>query len=529
MAYHYNLNGPAIPVDTACSSSLVAIHLAALALERGEIDLALAGGVSLYLSAETYARMCEAGMLSRSGSCRSFDDGADGFVPGEGVGAVVLKRLDDALRDGDRVDAVIVASGINQDGRTNGITAPSMKSQAALLRTVHARHGIDPASIGYVEAHGTGTRLGDPIELAALATAFGAAPRAGGPCALGAVKTNLGHTSAAAGVAGLHKILLCLRHRELVPSLHFTRPNAHFEFAGSGLRLVSEREAWATHGDAPRRAALSSFGYSGTNAHLVVEEYVDARLGAGEPSREPLDLVLSAKTPAQLRARAAALLERIEDGAYRDRDLPRIAWTLLHGRAAFGERLGIVAVDLGGLAQGLRAFLEGRGVPNLFVPGGGAEDSALVRWVEGGAFDAPRVSHGECQPVRIGLPTYPFARLRCWVETERAVAPLAAAVPVASAQASASAPAAASSQDPRREDGTSLQAFASEWVVDTRDGAAAIPPGRVVLVAPRARATRWPTRSGWTGPRRHGSIRRATAARPRRCARCSARPARSVG
>ncbi|WP_186032535.1 SDR family NAD(P)-dependent oxidoreductase [Burkholderia gladioli] len=485
VAYHYNLNGPAIPVDTACSSSLVAIHLAALALERGEIDLALAGGVSLYLSAETYARMCEAGMLSRSGSCRSFDDGADGFVPGEGVGAVVLKRLDDALRDGDRVDAVIVASGINQDGRTNGITAPSMKSQAALLRTVHARHGIDPASIGYVEAHGTGTRLGDPIELAALATAFGAAPRAGGPCALGAVKTNLGHTSAAAGVAGLHKILLCLRHRELVPSLHFTRPNAHFEFAGSGLRLVSEREAWATHGDAPRRAALSSFGYSGTNAHLVVEEYVDARLGAGEPSREPLDLVLSAKTPAQLRARAAALLERIEDGAYRDRDLPRIAWTLLHGRAAFGERLGIVAVDLGGLAQGLRAFLEGRGVPNLFVPGGGAEDSALVRWVEGGAFDAPRVSHGECQPVRIGLPTYPFARLRCWVETERAVAPLAAAVPVASAQASASAPAAASSQDPRREDGTSLQAFASEWVIDTRDGAAAIPPGRVVLVAAR--------------------------------------------
>ncbi|MFH9613918.1 SDR family NAD(P)-dependent oxidoreductase [Streptomyces pratensis] len=274
IAYFLNLKGPAIALDTACSSSLVALHLAQQALASGEIDVALVGGVSLYLLAGTYVRMSGAQMLSPQGQCRSFDQGADGFVPGEGVGALVLKRLSDAEADHDHIYGVVRASGTNQDGKTNGITAPSANSQMELMRTVYDRHGIDATSIGYVETHGTGTKLGDAIELDALTTVYRERGVSARSCAIGSVKSNIGHTSAAAGIAGVHKVLLGLRHGLLVPSLHFETPNEALESDDCPLFVSKDLQFWgARDGHELRRAAVSSFGFSGTNAHVVLEEY----------------------------------------------------------------------------------------------------------------------------------------------------------------------------------------------------------------------------------------------------------------
>src|SRR5436305_10980986 len=228
LAYLLNLKGPALAIDTACSSSLVATHLACQALSNQEIDMALVGGVSLYLTPGFYVGMCNAGMLSPSGQCKTFDASANGFVPGEGVGALVLKRLQDAEADHDQIYGVIIASGMNQDGATNGITAPNVQSQIDLVREIYEKYQIEPESISYAEMHGTGTKLGDLIELEALATVFQEKTQCKQYCAIGSVKTNIGHTSAAAGVAGLHKVLLAMKSTKLVPSLHFEQPNPHF-------------------------------------------------------------------------------------------------------------------------------------------------------------------------------------------------------------------------------------------------------------------------------------------------------------
>ncbi|MBN6545199.1 SDR family NAD(P)-dependent oxidoreductase, partial [Actinacidiphila bryophytorum] len=440
LAYLLNLKGPAVPIDTACSSSLVAAHLAGQALAAGEIDMALIGGVSLYLVEETYAGMCAAGMLSRSGRSRAFDDRADGFVPGEGVGALVLKRLSDAERDGDRIHGLIVASGINQDGATNGITAPSVRSQIDLERAVYRRAGLDPRTIGYVEAHGTGTKLGDPIELEALATVFREWTDDTGFCAIGSVKTNIGHTSAAAGVASLTKVLLGLRHGELAPSLHFEQPNEHFDFARSPFRVVTGSEPWQAADGLPRRAAVSSFGISGTNAHLVVEEYVprSAPPAADRPDAgQPELVVLSARNRERLTAYARELLGWIgERPAARLGDL---AYTLQTGRAAMASRLAVVADSTQQLAERLEAFLAGRATPGIHsgdVRAGKSElgvldadedareliatwgrkgklDRLAQVWAAGAGVDW-RLLHRTARVHRTDAPTYPFDRVRCW-------------------------------------------------------------------------------------------------------------------
>ncbi|NJM14474.1 MAG: polyketide synthase [Bacteroidales bacterium] len=233
VSYLLNLKGPAISFDTACSSSLVAMHVACQGLLNHETDMAVAGGSTLYLVPEGYIGMCQAGMLSPQGQCKTFDDSANGFVPGEGVGAVVLKRLEDAERDNDFIYGVILGSGINQDGKTNGITAPSVNSQIELEREIYARYKIDPATISYAETHGTGTKLGDPIELEALSTVFKEKTTKKNFCALGSVKTNIGHTSGAAGVASVQKVLLSMQNKTLVPSLNVTKENTIFDFKNS--------------------------------------------------------------------------------------------------------------------------------------------------------------------------------------------------------------------------------------------------------------------------------------------------------
>ncbi|GGQ48396.1 SDR family NAD(P)-dependent oxidoreductase [Streptomyces mutabilis] len=431
LAYYLNLKGPALTVDTACSSSLVCVHLAVRALQSGEVDMALAGGVSLYLTPDSYIHMCEAGMLSPDGRCKSFDNGADGFVAGEGAGAVVLKRLADAERDGDHIYGLISASGINQDGRTNGITAPNLGSQAELAESVYRRHGIDPRTITYAELHGTGTKLGDPIELEALATAFRTFTDQRGFCAIGSVKSNIGHMSAAAGVAGLHKVLLSLRAGRLVPTLNVTAPNEHFDFDASPFSLATEGRPWQPAPGAPRRACVSSFGFSGTNAHVVVEEYVPADTARRAPA--PADgadrtevFALSAKTEAQLKEYAGRLAAHLQD--HPELDLGNVAHTLRAGREAMRERLAVVASGRTALADALDAFARlgetGDGVHRGTVARGtrradgrdageeSPEESAR-RWVAGAPVTWPAAPGGR-EPRRIPLPTYPFEKKRHW-------------------------------------------------------------------------------------------------------------------
>ncbi|MEV8533622.1 type I polyketide synthase [Streptomyces sp. NPDC051211] len=271
LSYALDLRGPSMTVDTACSSSLVALHLARKALLAGECDTALVGGVNLLLSPGVTLNFVAAGALSPQGRCRPFAAAADGYVRGEGCLAVVVRRLDDALRDGDRVLAVVRGTGTNQDGRSNGLMAPNPAAQEALIREVWAASGLDPADAGYVEAHGTGTPLGDPIEASALAASLGRHRSPGSPLRIGSVKSNLGHLEGAAGLAGLAKCVLALHHRMIPPTLHQEAPNPRIPLAEWGLSVVDRPLVWE-RGAGPRTAGVSSFGFGGTNAHAVLVE-----------------------------------------------------------------------------------------------------------------------------------------------------------------------------------------------------------------------------------------------------------------
>jgi acyl transferase domain-containing protein/enoyl-CoA hydratase/carnithine racemase/acyl carrier protein len=440
IAYYLNLKGPAISVDTACSSSLVAIHLACQAILNREIDMALAGGVSLWLTPDSYVAMSRAGMFSPVGQCKTFDDSADGIVNGEGVGAVVLKRLKDAEADGDEIRGVILGSGINQDGRTNGITAPSVSSQIELERSIYAKYEIDPETISYVETHGTGTKLGDPIELEALATVFRERTSRRNFCALGSVKSNIGHTTSAAGVAGLHKVLLSMRHRTLVPTLNVTTENARFDFESSPFTISRETKAWDVAPGTLRRAAVSAFGFSGTNAHLVVEEYPSP---VAQVSQLPQQVIvpLSAKAPEQLRQRSLDLLDFIR-AAQQPVDLAAVAYTLQIGREAMEERLAFVVSSVDQLTEKLSAYVSGeRGIEGVHQgrvePGNdgmtiigrdGDIQEAIEKWIarkklstladswaRGLNFDWNELYDG-ARPRRVSLPAYRFAKERCWID-----------------------------------------------------------------------------------------------------------------
>lgn len=343
IAYFLDLKGPCLTIDTACSSSLVAVHQACESLRSGECTLALAGGVSVLATPRFHRLAAKAGMLAPGGRCRAFASDAEGFVPAEGVGVIVLKPLSAARRDKDHIHAVIKGTGVNQDGRTNGITAPNGPSQTALESAVHDRFGIDPRHIGYVEAHGTGTRLGDPIEVGALTATFRRRTADTGFCAIGSVKTNIGHTLAAAGVAGLIKAALTVREGRIPPSLHCTQTNALLKLEDSPFRLVPEACDWLDGGNRPRLAAVNSFGFSGTNAHVVLAAPPSAAASADSDLSDPgpLLLVLSAKTPAALQRRAADLRDWL-DGPGHAWSLPQVAGALARRRSHFSQRLALV-------------------------------------------------------------------------------------------------------------------------------------------------------------------------------------------
>ena len=420
MAYVLNLRGPNFPIDTGCSSSLVALHQACLSLRCGECDLALAGGVSVNLiSPEIFLYLADAGMASHNGASRVFDDGADGFVPGEGAGVLVLKRLADALADGDRIDAVIAGSGINQDGRTAGLTAPSAEAQTALALEVYRRHGLDPSEFGMVEAHGTGTRLGDPIEVQALTEAFRSYTGRRGGCAIGSVKTNIGHTMAAAGMAGIAKAVLALRHRRIPASLNFAAANRHIDFGDSPFFVPVQTLPWP-EGRA-LKAAVSSFGFSGTNAHIVLAAGVASPADAAPGPQGPWLFAVSARDAAALKRRLLDLADWLRGGG-READLARVAETLARGRAHGRHRRALLAADRAELLAALEQAASAPAsapVSSSHIPGVAAIPAGAVDWrrlaqaYEAGDLPDWDALFGPRRPP-LALPAYPFARERFW-------------------------------------------------------------------------------------------------------------------
>ncbi|GAA5050629.1 type I polyketide synthase [Nocardia callitridis] len=358
ISYALNLTGPALTIDTACSSSLVAFHLACQALDNGDCTVALAGGVNVMLQPETFVMMCKGGFLAEDGRCKSFDAAGDGYGRGEGGGMVVLKKLEDALRDGDRVYAVSKATGSNQDGRTTAITVPSADSQELLARTVCERAGIAPEDVTYVEAHGTGTPVGDPIEIRALGSVYGVADRRDKTLGVGSVKATIGHTEAASGIASVIKSALALIHRTIPPQGWLNEANPDIPFDELGMHIQLEAEPVGTEVDR-MTIAVNGFGYGGTNAHAILSEFADARVGAetARPTRHYGVLPLSARSAPAVRAIADRYADLLASGVDVDR-LAEAAWT----RSAHHQfRTGMLIDESADLIRELRAYSSGEG------------------------------------------------------------------------------------------------------------------------------------------------------------------------
>ena len=407
VSYFLDLRGPSMTVDTMCSGALTAFHLAIAALRRGECEAAIVGGVNLCLHPAKFVEQARLGMTATDHRCRAFGADGDGFAPGEGVGAMVVKPLRGAVADGDRVLAVVKGTAVGHGGRSNGYLVPNPVRQGEVVREALAAAGVAPETISYVEAHGTGTPLGDPVELDGLGLAFGTGAGPGG-CAIGSVKSNIGHLEGAAGIAALTKVILQLRHRTLVPSIHTDRLSEVIRWDRVPFRVQRTVGEWVTGPGLPRRAGVSAFGAGGSNAHLVVEEYPAAPAPAEVAG--PQAIVLSATDPDRLAAVAGQLLDFL-NGPQPLPTLAEIAATLQIGREPLKHRVSFVVDDLAALLAGLTGFLAGRSHP---ATGESTELAELAaRWAAGEDVDwsvrlgsAPRCA---------ALPAYPFARERHWL------------------------------------------------------------------------------------------------------------------
>lgn len=370
ISYCFDFKGPSLIVDTACSSSLVAVHLACQSIWNQGSTMALAGGVNAIICPENYIGFSRLSMLSPEGRCKAFDASGDGFVRAEGAGVVFLKPLSQALADGDPIYAIIRGTAVNQDGRTNGITVPSQEAQSAMLREACQQAGIAPEKIQYVEAHGTGTVVGDPIETNALGAVLSSNRPAGSYCLIGSVKTNIGHLEAGAGIAGLIKVALSLNHGLIPPSLHFKDPNPHIQFDELKLRVPLSLEPWPENGGGPRLAGVNSFGFGGTNAHVLLSESPHrdwSHQASAEDAFHPAQLVpLSARSPEALKSLAKAYTEFLKGSTNSDAlSLKELGYNLSLRRTHHDHRLSLVVHTKEELIEHLEAFLAGETRPGI--------------------------------------------------------------------------------------------------------------------------------------------------------------------
>ncbi len=431
LSYSFGFNGPSLSVDTACSSSLVAFHLACQSVRQGECEAALVAGVNALLAPNLYVCLSKMGLMSRDGRCKAFDATGDGYVRAEGCGALVLKPLGQACRDGDRVLAVCRGSAVNQDGRSNGLTAPSRPAQEAVIRRALAAAGLGFADVDYVEAHGTGTPLGDAIELNALANTYARGRDRAAPLLVGSVKTNIGHLEAGAGMAGLIKAVQCLQHGEIPPHLHLRQPTPHLAWDEVALAVPTAPTPWPAS-DRPRRAAVSSFGFSGTNAHAVLEAPPPPP-ARNRPPPGAVALPISARSPAALDELAEALARWLEA---EPRDLADVAFTLGAGRTVFPHRRAVVGADAAELAAGLR----GKAAQPADGDPWRSRLLELARlWAVGEPVDWARL-YRAFGARKLPLPGHPFNRQHYWSSP---VVGAPAACPAPSVQRPAAAPPAA--------------------------------------------------------------------------------------
>ncbi|MGA2142884.1 MAG: beta-ketoacyl synthase N-terminal-like domain-containing protein, partial [Brevinematales bacterium] len=447
ISYFLNLKGPSISIDTACSSSLVAVHLGCRSIISGESDLAIAGGVFITNTPQFYIACSKGAMLSGDGKCHTFDNGANGFVPGEGAGVIILKSLKNAIRDNDRIHAVIKGSGINQDGKTNGITAPSTLSQTELELEVYKRHNINPENIGYVEAHGTGTKLGDPIEIDALSNAFSKFTGKKQFCPVGSVKTNIGHCATAAGIASVIKVIMALKNRKIPPSLNYNIPNEHINFEDSPFYVNTVLKDWPAESDRSRKAAVSSFGFSGTNAHIVFEEAREIQEEEGRNKYPRNILLFSAKNETALFEIIQNLLNFLKNNPDFG-NINGLCYTYNSRKMKFNCRGHILFGDTDSLKKELGHILlkENRGNfaisdlstgktridPALLELGRSAMKDLLSLMDEPDLFNGKLLFLADlyckgyelnwqdlyAQERPVTIPVYPFAQDKCWFETK---------------------------------------------------------------------------------------------------------------
>ena len=449
VSYVLDLHGPSMPIDTMCSASLTAIHEACEHLRRGECEMAIAGGVNLYLHPSSYIGLCNQNMLSIDGECRSFGIDGNGFVPGEGVGTVVLKPLSLAIRDGDHIYGVVRGSSVNHGGKTNGYTVPNPTVQGDLIRQALKKAKINARCVSYIEAHGTGTELGDPIEVRGLTKAFESDTTDTGFCALGSAKSNIGHCESAAGIAGVTKVLLQMQHRKIVPSLHSEILNPNIAFEKTPFVVNQKLREWdrpiIDGKEYPRIAGISSFGAGGSNAHVIIEEYIpQGNIANANTQANPALIVISAKNRDRLRVYVQKLLAFIQDTHNQEQklSLEAVAYTLQVGREAMEERLAIIANSTKDLIEKLNKYLSGEEVIEDLYVGQIKKNKEMISsletdeilsnavevwvakknyskllefWTKGLNIDWAKL-YGEQKPKKISLPTYPFAKEKYWIE-----------------------------------------------------------------------------------------------------------------
>ncbi len=453
ISYFCNFHGPSIAVDTMCSSSLTTIHLACQAIQNGDCQAAIAGGVNVSIHPNKYLLLAQGKFASSKGRCESFGLGGDGYVPGEGVGAIMLKPLSKAIEDRDQIYGVIKASALNHGGRTNGYTVPNPNAQAGVIAKAIKVAGINPRIISYIEAHGTGTSLGDPIEIAGLTKTFNEYTKDKQYCAIGSAKSNIGHCEGAAGIAGVTKILLQMKYRQLVPSLHSKTLNPNIDFSSTPFVVQQQLSEWkrpvvnidGSTKEYPRTAGISAFGAGGANAHIIIQEYTGVNKNTSDKltidDNNPAVIVMSARNEARLKEQAQQLITAINEQQYTDKDLADMAYTLQAGREAMDERLAMLASSIEQLKQKLEAYVEGQSDISDFYRGQvkpnkealavfavdeelkEAVDKWIQRkkyskllelWSKGLNVDWEKL-YANAKPNRISMPTYPFAKERYWV------------------------------------------------------------------------------------------------------------------